>query len=435
MLSLMRKHAGSWMIKVVLGAIVVTFVFWGGYQFTSQRLSRIASVNGQWISVDDYENTYKQLLNQVRRTFGNNMSDDLLQSLGLRKRALDQLIDQAVMLQAAEELNLTVTDDELAQSILNMPVFQTGGVFNESQYQLVLTQNKLSRPQFETMQRESMLLQKLRQFITGTVKVSDPEALEWYNWNNAEVSIDYVLVETQRYTDIQPADGDLQSYFEENKDSYKTEPTVKARYLVFKPEAYRPRVQISEDEILDYYENNPEKFESPKTVEARHILINVDQDAADEIVAEAKKRIEDVLKLARAGQDFAELAKQYSEGPSKDKGGYLGEFQRDSMVKPFADKAFSMAAGEISEPVRTQFGWHLIKVEKVNEASTTAFETARQGIQKKLLDEQAKILAQEDAEVAYDAVYEGDDLDTIATQRNFSIQETGHFSQSKPKKA
>jgi peptidyl-prolyl cis-trans isomerase D len=114
MLSLMRKHAGSWMIKVVLGAIVVTFVFWGGYQFTSQRLSRIASVNGQWISVDDYDNTYKQLLNQVRRTFGNNLTDDLLQSLGLRKRALDQLIDQAVMLQAAEELNLTLTDDEPA---------------------------------------------------------------------------------------------------------------------------------------------------------------------------------------------------------------------------------------------------------------------------------------------------------------------------------
>ena len=92
MLSLMRKHAGSWMIKVVLGAIVVTFVFWGGYQFTSQRLSRIASVNGQWISVDDHKSTYNQLLNQVRRTFGNNLTDDLLQSLGLRKRALDQLI-------------------------------------------------------------------------------------------------------------------------------------------------------------------------------------------------------------------------------------------------------------------------------------------------------------------------------------------------------
>jgi peptidyl-prolyl cis-trans isomerase D len=336
------------------------------------------------------------------------------------------------MLQAAEKLNLTVSDDELALAIRSMPVFQDGGTFNESRYQLVLTQNKLNRSQFEAMQRESMQLQKLRKFITGAVKVSDPEALEWYKWNNAEVSIEYVLVEAKRYGDIEPADEDLKNYFEENKESYKTDPTVKARYLVFKPEAYRRRVQISEDEILDYYENNPEKFETPKTVEARHILINVSQDADDETVAQARKRIEDILKQARAGQDFAELAKQYSEDPSKDRGGYLGEFRRDSMVKPFADKAFSMAAGEISEPVRTQFGWHLIKVEKVNEATTTAFKDAKDEIRKKLLDEQSKILAQDDAEVAYDAVYEGDDLDTIASQRNFKIQETGHFSQNKP---
>ena len=435
MLSLMRKHAGSWMIKVVLGAIVVTFVFWGGYQFTSQRLSRIASVNDQWITIDEYKNTYNQLLNQVRQTFCNNLTEDLLQSLGLRKRALDQLIDQAVMLQAAEKLNLTVTDDELAQAITSMTVFHTDGAFDESRYQLLLTQNKLTRPEFEAMQREALQLQKLRQLITGTVKVSDPEALEWYKWNNAEVSIDYVLVEAKRYTDIQPAEGDLENYFEENKAAYNTEPTVKVRYLVFKPEAYRSSVQISDDEILDYYETNLERFKSPKTVEARHILIKVDQDADDGTVAEARKRIEDILKMAGEGKDFAELAKQYSEGPTKDKGGYLGEFQKDSMVKPFADKAFSMAAGEISEPVRTRFGWHLIKVEKINAASTTAFDDARDEIQKKLTDEKSKILAQEDAEAASDAVYEGDDLDSIAAQRNFAIQETDHFSQRNPAKA
>ena len=434
MLSLMRKHAGSWMIKVILGAIVVTFVFWGGYQYSSQRLSRVASVNEQWITVDDYNNTYNQLLDQVRRTFGNNLTDDLLQSLGLRQRALDQLIDNAVMMQAAEKLNLSVTDDELAQSIISMPVFQNNGAFDESRYQLLLTQNKLTRSQFEAMQREAMQLQKLRQFITGSVKVSDPEALEWYNWNNAEVSIDYVLVETKRYTDLEPADGDLEKYFEENKTAYKTDPTVKARYLVFKPDAYRSRVQVSDDEIQDYYENNLEQFKSPKTVEARHILIKVDQQADDATVAEARKRIEDILLKVRQGQDFAELAKQYSEGPTKDKGGYLGAFQRNSMVKPFADKAFSMAAGEISDPVRTRFGWHLIKVEKVNEASTTAFDDARAEIREKLTDDRSKELAQVDAEVASDAVYEGDDLESIAAQRNLTIQQTDHFSQTNPPK-
>ena len=434
MLSLMRKHAGSWMIKVILGAVVLTFIFWGGYQFTSRRLSRIASVNDQWITIDEYKSTYNQLLNQVRQTFGNNLTDDLLQSLGLRKRALDQLIDNAVMLQAAEKLDLTISDDELVQAIKSMPVFQTNGVFDESRYQLLLTQNNLTRSKFESMQREALQLQKLRQLITGAVKVSDLEALEWYKWNNAEVSIDYVLVEPKRYTDIEPADGDLENYFEENKATYKTAPTVKVRYLVFKPEAYRSHVHTSDGEIRDYYENHLEQFKKPKTVEARHILIKVGQDADEATVAAAKKRIEDILKKARAGQDFAELAKQYSEGPTKDKGGYLGEFQKDSMVKPFADKAFSMAPGEISEPVRTRFGWHLIKVEKVNEAGTTPYEDAKDEIRKKLTDEKAKELAREDAEAASDDVYEGDDLDSIAAQHNLTVQETDHFSQRNPAK-
>ena len=143
------------------------------------------------------------------------------------------------------------------------------------------------------------------------------------------------------------------------------------RYLKFEPGNYVAKVEISEDEISEYYEEHPDEFQNPKTVEARHILIKVGQDAADEEVAKAKDKIQDILKKARSGQDFAELARQYSEGPSKDKGGLLGSFRREAMVKPFADKAFSMQAGDISEPVRTRFGWHIIKVEKVNEATVS----------------------------------------------------------------
>lgn len=434
MLSLMRKHAGSWMIKVVLGAIVVTFIFWGGYQFTSQRLSRIARVNGDWITVDEYRATYNQLLGQVRQTFGANLNDELLQSLGLRKRAMDQLIDQVLMLQKAEELSLRVTDEELAQSIRSMAAFQSAGRFDAGRYRAVLKQNNLTPETFQASQRDAMLLQKLQTIVTGSVKVSDQEALEWYRWDNAEVSINYVLIEAKQFTNLEPSDDELAAFFEKNKDAYKTDPRVKVRYLVFKPQDYQSRVNISEAEIQDYYETYEEQFKTPQKVEARHILINVAPDAGDEDVAQAKTKIEAVLKLAREGQDFAELAKQYSEGPTKDKGGYLGKFERDSMVKPFADKAFSMKAGEISDPVRTRFGWHIIKVESVTPASTTSFDDARDKIQKTLLDEKSKMFAQDDAEAAYDASYAGDDLDTIAAQRNLSVFETDHFTQEGPVK-
>jgi peptidyl-prolyl cis-trans isomerase D len=168
-------------------------------------------------------------------------------------------------------------------------------------------------------------------------------------------------LEPQRYKDIEPTDEEIRNYFDQHKDTYKTDPQIKVRYLHVKPEDYADKVTVSEDDIQDYYEDNPEKFKSPKTVEARHILIKLNPDASAEEVENARQRSETVLDMAKEGQDFAELAKKYSEGPTKTQGGNLGAFRREAMVKPFADKAFSMKAGEISEPVRTRFGWHIIK--------------------------------------------------------------------------
>jgi peptidyl-prolyl cis-trans isomerase D len=167
-------------------------------------------------------------------------------------------------------------------------------------------------------------------------------------------------------------------------------------------------------------------------VEARHILIKVDPQAGEKSVEEARQKALEVLKLAREGRDFAELAKKYSEGPTAPNGGYLGAFRKDAMVKPFADQAFAMKAGDVSEPVQTRFGWHIIKVEKVNEATTTSFEVARDDIRRKLTDERAKTLAYETAESIYDNSFEGDDLVRNAADQHLAIAETGFFTQKGP---
>ena len=434
MLSLMRKHAGTWMIKIILGAIVVVFVFWGVGSYTSRRSGRVADVNGTIITLDDYRASYTTLLEQVRRSFGNNLSEELIQTLQLRKRALDQLIDRSLMLQAAEKFKLTVSDEELAESIRNIPAFQTAGVFDSQRYINSLRSNKLTPETFEVQQRDSLIINKLQTFISGNIKVSDLEAQQWYKWNNAEVDIDYVFFEPEKYKDIKPTDEEIRNFFDENKNSYKTDPQIKARYLYFKPEDYEAEVTVSEDDIQEYYESNPEKFKTAKTVEARHILIKVDADAEAEAVEDARTRIDNIFKLAKEGRDFAELAKEYSEGPTKTRGGQLGAFTRETMVKPFADKAFSMKAGEISEPVRTQFGWHIIKVEKINPEKTTSLSEAEGDIRKTLKADISKNLAYDRAEAVYDASFEGQDLDTIAQDRNLKILTTDLFSQKKPPK-
>lgn len=434
MLSLMRKHAGTWMIKIILGAIVIVFVFWGVGSYRSRQTGRVAEVNGTIITVNDYRNSYNNLLEQVRQSFGTNLNDELIQALQLRTRALDQLVNRVLLLQAAEKLKIQVSDEELARTIRNIGAFQTAGVFDNQRYLSILSRTRLSPETFEQQQRDSMIIDKLQSFIGASIKVSDLEARQWYEWNNSEVDLDYVLFEPGQFKKIDPTADEIREYFEQHKETFKTEPEIKVRYLDLRPDDFAARVTVTEEDIREYYESNPEKFENPKTVHARHILIKVDPDAKPEEVERARQRAEDVLKLAREGKDFAALARQYSEGPTKAKGGDLGTFRREAMVKPFADKAFSMKAGEISEPVRTRFGWHIIKVEKVNPAKTLSLDEAREDIQKTLKAERAKNLAYDEAEAVYDATFEGQNLVDIAQKRNLKILTTGLFSQKNPPK-
>jgi peptidyl-prolyl cis-trans isomerase D len=427
----MRKHAGSWIIKFLLAAIIVVFIPWGVQRYTSGRSGRVAEVNGSIITLDDYRTTYRNLVDQVRQSFGNNVNDEFIQTLQLPKRALDQLIDRALMLQAAEKLKIQVSDEELARAIGSIAAFQTAGVFDNQLYLNTLSRTQLSPETFENQQREAITINKLQNFISGNIKVSDIEAQQWYKFNNTEVDIDYVLLEPQRMKDIEPTAGEIQAHFEANKDNYKTDPELKIRYLYFNPKNYEAYVTILAEDASDYYEGNIEQFKSPETVKARHILIKVDENATPEQVEEARQRIEDVHQKAIAGEDFTKLAAEFSEGPTKKKGGDLGTFRRQDMVKPFSDKAFAMQAGEISEPVRTEFGWHIIKVEQVNPASVRSLDEARPEIEAKLKADRSRNLAYDAAEAIFDAAFEGRNLGDLAKERDLKMIHTDFFTREK----
>jgi len=432
MLRLMRKQAGSWLIKILLGAIVIVFIFWGVGSFRSQRGGRVALVNGDQITLDEYRETYNNLIEQIRRRFGNNLDEDMLKQLQVKRQALNQLIDNQLLVQESKRLKFRVSEKELADAISNITAFQRAGMFDSGLYRNVLDRLRMTPEAFEVAQKNAMLIDKLRTLITSSAKISDQEALEWYNWVNASVNIDYVFFDPNHFKDIHPSDEEIKTFFENHKEKYKTVAIVKVRYLKFNPDAFRSKVALSDEEVREYYDENLETFKIPKTVEARHILLRVNRDADPETVKKTKDRALDILKLAKEGKDFAKLAKQYSEGPTRDKGGYLGKFKQEAMVKPFADMAFSLKAGEISEPVRTRFGWHLIKVEKVNEASITSFDDAKKNIRKKLTDDMAKSFAYDEAETVSDDAIEEEDLLNAAKERNMKILTTDFFSSKGP---
>ncbi|MGA8020312.1 MAG: SurA N-terminal domain-containing protein [Desulfobacterales bacterium] len=432
MLSLMRKNAGSWIIKFILGAVILAFIPFGYGIYQDRRDVKIATVNGDPVRFEEFNRQYNNLVEQVRRNFGGSLNEETIKGLRLKEQALNQLIDQKLMLAEAANLGISVSDQELAESIAKIEAFQTAGVFDPKRYEYVLSRLHLTQDAFEADQKHAMLVDKLSKFVTSNVKVSDAETLDWYKWNNASVDLRFVKFPANHYQDINPTEDEVKSFFEAHKENYKTDVELKARYVLVDPKTYADRVSLTEEELRTYYDNNKDEFYTPKTVEARHILIKVDPQAGEKSVEEARQKALEVLKLAREGRDFAELAKKYSEGPTAANGGYLGAFRKDAMVKPFADQAFAMKAGDISEPVQTRFGWHIIKVEKVNEATTTSFEAARDDIRRKLTDERAKALAYETAESIYDNSFQGDDLVRNAADQHLAIAETGFFTQKGP---
>ena len=198
----MRKHATSWLIKILLGAIVVVFVFWGVGSFRSRKASLIASVNGDIIGAEEYNTTYNALLEQMRQNFGNNLNEEMVKMLRLNQQALDQLIDQTLMIQEAAKLNLRVTDEEVIDSITGLAAFQANGQFDRRLYQRILEFNRLTPEGFEKMQRNMLLTGKLRSYVGSNVQVAEGEASAYYQWQNASVDIEYVMFNPETYKDV-----------------------------------------------------------------------------------------------------------------------------------------------------------------------------------------------------------------------------------------
>ncbi len=432
MLKYMRENTGSWIIKILLGLIVLVFVFLGMGSIGSKRGNQIATVNDEPITLDEYKRSYQNILEQMRQRFGDNLNDEILKMLQVKKQALDRIIDDRLVLSEAERLKISISDQELRDSLLGIPAFRKNGAFDLPTYKMVLTRNRMSPESFEQMQRAALKQQKVRDLVLSTISASDQEAREWYTYGKTEVGIDYLAFAAEAYKDVKPDDKAVAEYYEANKENYKSEPRVSVEYLEFAVNDYKEKVSVSDGDIKAYYEENLAQYQVPEKVEARHILIRVPEGADEAAVETAKTEAEAIYEKAASGEDFPALAKQFSQGPTKDSGGYLGAFARDTMVKPFADAAFAMAAGEISKPVKTSFGWHVIKVEAKHAASTTPMESVTSDIREKLESSEIKNLAYDDAGKAFDGIIDGDDLEQAGLVTGNKVLTAGPFTKEGP---
>ncbi len=429
MLGLMRKHATSWLIKVALFAIVIVFIFWGGYSYTERKASRIAVVNGSYIGIQEYQSMYNNLVEQMRRQYGRQFSSELAETLNLKAQALERLINRKLLLAEARILELQVSREELQNAIVSYPAFQTNGQFDPLRYQQILRLNRLTPQEFEASQLENLLINKVQQFISRGTKVLDSEMLSFFHHTRDKVNLAYVQIDPKDFKDqVEVNEEAVGDYFDKHRENYRLPTKRNILYVRFLSKDYMDEVEPTDADMEEFYRLHRDDYKQPRKVRARHILFRIPEKATTSDILEVKKRAQRVLNLAREGADFAKLARKYSEGPTASKGGDLGYFTRGDMVKPFADSAFSLEKGEISDLVRTRFGLHIVKVEDIKEEAIKPLAEVREAVFKSVKQERAHEIARQRAESLIDQSRALDDLQKAALEQGLEVKESGLFA-------
>jgi len=437
MLDRMRQHR-SW-LKWSLALVVLSFVIFYIPEFLRSTGAdagageTIASVAGHEITAGEFRRAYQAQLQAYRSSYGGNMSEQLLKQLGVDQQILQQLVEERAALAEAERLGIRASDEEVRQRIFAMPAFQENGAFiGDQRYQQLLRMQRppLSASDFEDSVRRSVAVEKLRTTVTEWLSVADPELEQEYRRRNDKVKLAVVGFTADTFRgQVSASDPDIASYFDAHKTDFKIPEKRKIRYLLIDVEAMRAKVAVPPADIERAYNNNSEQYTTPEQVRASHILLKTEgkDDAA------VKAKAEDLLKQAKAGSDFAELAKKHSEDEGSAKnGGDLDYFQRGKMVAEFDQAAFAMQPGQVSDLVKTQYGYHIIKLVDRKPATTRTLAEVREQLNDQLAYERAQAQAADLAQKLERDISKPVDLDRVAKANGLTVQESGFFARDEP---
>jgi peptidyl-prolyl cis-trans isomerase D len=437
MLDKMRRHKSwlKWSLGLVCLAFIIFYIpdFLRGTGADAASGDTIASVEGRDITAGEFRRTYQAQLQAYRAAYGANMSEQLLKQLGVEQQILQQLVEERAALAEADRLDIGVSEEEVRRRILAMPAFQENGQFiGETRYRALLRNNRppMTPAEFEDNIRRGLTVEKLRATVTEWLSIPDKELEQEYRRRNDKAKLALVSFTTDSLRkDVTASDAEVSSYFESHKTDFKIPEKRKIRYLLVDIEALRAKVAPTPAEIERTYNNNIEQYTTPEQVRASHILLKIEgkDDAA------VKAKAEGILKQARGGADFAELARKYSEDEASAKqGGDLDYFGKGRMVPEFDQIAFSMEPGQISDLVKTQYGYHIIKLVDKKPSTTRTLNEMRQQIADQLAYEKAQAQAGDLAQELEKEISKPADLDRVAKARGLPVQESGFFARDEP---
>ncbi len=434
MMDFLRRKAQSPYIQATVVIIVIVFVFWGTQTGDRSPGKAVATVNGESVTYQDFQQAYNNTVTRVRDQMGGKISDDLLKSLNIKQQVIKQLIEKILLVQGGRDMGIMVTDEEVRNTIQAMETFQKNGTFDPEWYKQLLAGSRIGVTTFEGGIKSDLITRKIVGHVSRFTQIQPWEVEEEFKRANEEIKIFYAASKADDFRPrITVKEEDLAAFFEVNKENYKTAAQVKIQYVPFLLTDDVGKVEESmPTEIAGYYQENIEKHRVPEKRHARHILIRTAKSDAPAQVEEKRQQVEKILEMAKGGKDFAKLAQEYSEDSSAKRGGDLGLFPRGKMVPPFEEAVFGMKEGEISNVVSTNFGFHIIKLEAIQPEHTKPLDEVQEEIKTTLGRQKGHSLTFKRANQAYEEIILAGSLDKYTEAKGMKIEKTDYFTREIP---
>jgi peptidyl-prolyl cis-trans isomerase D len=434
MLDFMRKHARNWLMKVILGLVIIVFIFYFGSMREGNGAREIAVIDGKAISYADYYRDYEKLADLYRKRLGGNLTDDMIKKLNLKQQVYSNLINKAIVLKKAEDLNLVIADEEIRAAIVSDPTFQRGGVFDEQIYRGVLRENKMKPAEFEADLKTALTIGGMRSLLQDSVKVTDDEVFDVYRIQNEKINIRYILLSADNFKkDIKPASNNLEAYLKNHENDFRVPEKIQLRYLSFSGRGFASSAKVSDAEVSDYYERHKENYikkkgEKPLPLSEvkNRIVDELRETQGARIAADEAKKAHDIIYQK---ENFDEYARQ--------RGLQVGvtEFftaknppQEFKDINNFIRTVLDLQKDDISSVMSDGNQHYIFKLAARKASYVPPLKDIISEVSGRYIKEESGRICKAEAEKMMESLKKGEPFEKLSSEKKLKIAETGLFN-------
>lgn len=431
MLQALRQKTSGLIAKIVLGALIFVFSFFGiESYFIARNDTWVAKVDGREITPEQYRQRFDEYRQQMTRMMGGNLDGAMFERIETKRQVLDGLIDEQLLLAANEKLGVVVPDDVVRDEIRDIPAFQSSGKFDANIYRATLSAQRMTPAMFEERVRQDLSVRQIPNQIIATGVATSADIDTFVKLRDQTRDLHYAMLDKPATTESKVDDSDIEKYYKEHTAEFTAPEQVALEFLELDGSKLKVEASADEAALHERYDKEKARYVSPEQRQASHVLIKVAKNADPEAQKAALAKAQDVAKQAKAGKDFAALAKQYSDDlGSKAQGGDLGWLEKGVTDPAFDTALFALKKGEISEPVLSDEGYHVIQLRELREEHARSFDEVKPELVKEVLDGERDRAFNAQASKLTDAVYaDPSSLEPAAKELGLAIQKTGLFS-------